>query len=259
MTELLSPAGQQALRAFITPSTLFAFDLDGTLAPIVDDPTAARVPATVSHGLERLSRLATTAIITGRSRSDALPRLGFQPRYLVGNHGNEGLPGSGAQESPQSRLIQQWQHQLQELMASEDWAALYVELKSSSLSLHYRHAPHPEAVHAELLAAIDRLTPVPRRVGGKFVENLLPPEAPHKGEALLQLLEHSGCPNALFVGDDETDEDVFRLNDPRIFSVCVGVERKSSARFHLPDQPAIVQLLDQTLLLLTKTKPPPQS
>ncbi|MCB5246772.1 MAG: trehalose-phosphatase [Candidatus Cloacimonetes bacterium] len=250
MTELLSPAGQQALRNFITPSTLFAFDLDGTLAPIVDDPTAARTPSEVRDGLRKLAQLAVTAVITGRSCSDALPRLGFQPQYLVGNHGNEGLPGSDDQASSLAELILHWQQQLQHQMSPESWGALYVEQKSSSLSLHYRHALQREEVHAQLLAAIDRLTPTPRRVGGKFVENLLPPEAPHKGDALLRLMEHSGCPNALFVGDDETDEDVFRLRDRRIFSICVGTQRPTAAAYYLHDQNAMPHALELMIALL---------
>lgn len=252
MIELLSTAGQQALQAFITPATLFAFDLDGTLAPIVDDPTAASTPAAVRDGLQQLTALAVTAVITGRSCSDALPRLGFEPRYLVGNHGNEGLPGSNDQGTSSAELMLHWQQQLQQRMRPDSWAALYVELKSGSLSLHYRHAPRREAVHAELLAAIDRLTPVPRRVGGKFVENLLPPEAPHKGDALLRLIEHSGCSNALFVGDDETDEDVFRLDDQRIFTICVGTQRPTAAAYYLQDQVAMTQALQLMITSLRR-------
>jgi len=253
MTELLSPAGQQALQAFVTPATLFAFDLDGTLAPIVEDPTAARTPETVRDALRELATLAITAVITGRSCSDALPRLGFEPRYLVGNHGNEGLPGSDDQGSPSAQLILHWQQQLQQRMHPESWDALYVELKSGSLSLHYRHAPQREAVHAQLLAAIDRLEPVPRRVGGKFVENLLPPEAPHKGDALLQLIEHSGCSNALFVGDDVTDEDVFRLDDRRIFTICVGTQRPTAAAYYLQNQVAMTRALQLMITSLRRS------
>lgn len=250
MTDLLSRPGEQALRDFVTPATLLAFDLDGTLAPIVDDPTAARTPNEVRDDLRKLAELAVTAVITGRSCSDALPRLGFQPHYLVGNHGNEGLPDSVDQASSLTELILHWQQQLQRLLSPESWAALYVEQKSSSLSLHYRHAPQREAVHAQLLAAIDRLTPAPRRVGGKFVENLLPPEAPHKGDALLRLMEHSGCPNALFVGDDETDEDVFRLHDRRLFTICVGTRRPTAAAYYLQNQNAMPRALELMITLL---------
>lgn len=252
MTELLSTEGVRALRDFVTPATLFAFDLDGTLAPIVDDPTAARTPDSVRNALQQLAALAVTAVITGRSCSDALPRLGFEPHYLVGNHGNEGLPGSDDQDqcSLHAELILHWQQQLQQLMCPDSWAALYVEPKGGSLSLHYRHAPQREAVHTQLLAAIERLEPAPRRVGGKYVENLLPPAAPHKGEALLRLMEHRACPNALFVGDDVTDEDVFRLHDRRIFTICVGTQRPTAAAYYLQDQVAMTRALELMIDLI---------
>jgi len=50
--------------------------------------------------------------------------------------------------------MKQWLHQLQALLASAVWAAIFVEQKLSSLSLHYRHAQQREAVHAALLDAV---------------------------------------------------------------------------------------------------------
>ena len=44
MTYLFTPAGRAALSTFVDASTLFAFDLDGTLAPIVPDPAAIIIP-----------------------------------------------------------------------------------------------------------------------------------------------------------------------------------------------------------------------
>ena len=254
MIELLSENGLQALRAFVTPDTLFAFDLDGTLAPIVDNPTAAEIPETLRNGLEQLAGLATTAVITGRSRSDALPRLGFNPHYLVGNHGSEGLPGLEDQGLHLQVLIGQWLEQLHRILPPDSWSNLFVERKSSSLSLHYRHAQDRSATHQSLMAAIARLDPPPRRVGGKFVENLQPPLAPHKGDALLLLMEHSGCPKALFFGDDETDEDIFRLADARIFSVCIGTDRPTAADYHLHNQHDMAQALEQLIQLVRKIR-----
>jgi len=39
--------------------------------------------------LGRLIKVAKVAVITGRSRQDALAILGFEPHLLVGNHGSE--------------------------------------------------------------------------------------------------------------------------------------------------------------------------
>lgn len=251
MKELLSPEGLQDLHAFINRATLFAFDLDGTLAPIVAMPAAVEIPEPVSKGLQELSGLAVTAIITGRARADAVARLGFSPRYVVGNHGGEGLPGETPDQAQQQKLVEQWLRQLQALLVPAVWSVLFVEQKGASLSLHYRHAQQREAVHAALLDAIKWLDPQPRRVSGKCVENLIPVQAPHKGDALLRLMAHSGCKQALFVGDDVTDEDVFRLDSPQIFTINIGTERDTAAHYYLAEQAQMAHLLEQITIHLS--------
>lgn len=39
--------------------------------------------------------------------------------------------------------------------------------------------------------------------------NLVPPDAPHKGSALGALMQREGMERLIYLGDDETDEDVF--------------------------------------------------
>lgn len=256
MIDLLSPTGREVLQRFVSKDILFAFDLDGTLAPIVADPTAVRIPEMIQQGMDTLSKLATTAIITGRSRSDALPRLGFKPRYLIGNHGAEGLPDAADEKRLLSFQVDGWERQLADLLSQDTRSATVLERKECSLSLHYRHAPDPDAAHRSLLEAITRLQPAPRRVGGKFVENLIPQEANHKGDALLHLLEYTGCPKAFFLGDDETDEDVFRLDAPQILSVCVGTDRPTAAHFSIQkqtDTAELIQLLIDTIKTTSAT------
>jgi trehalose 6-phosphate phosphatase len=254
MIDLSSPEGRDLLQRFTTPATLFAFDLDGTLAPIVHDPAAAILPEAIQQCMRQLSCLAVTAIITGRSCSDARQRLGFEPRYLVGNHGLEGLPDSTINLQELDRLITSWHRQLQAVLDPPLLQELYQEQKVGSLSLHYRHADDPETAHTALLTAIKKLEPPPRRVGGKYVENLIPHGVPHKGDALLQLMSHAGSERALFVGDDETDEDVFRLDDPRILSVCVGTDRPSAARCRIDDQLDMKAALQEIIRILHQTE-----
>ena len=248
MKALLTPEGLEALLPMVTPDTLFAFDLDGTLAPIIDDPQSVIVPEAIRTSMIQLAARAPTAIITGRSRSDALPRLGFTPRYLIGNHGGEGLPDKPS-DIAEEHLVKNWLRQLETLLVPSMRTAIVFEDKGHSLALHYRHASDRSVAHKALLMAIAQLHPQPRRIGGVFVENLLPPSAPHKGDALLCLMEDAKSERAFFLGDDETDEDIFRLNDTRIFSVCVGTGRPTAARYYLADQSETPILL-QTLLNL---------
>jgi trehalose 6-phosphate phosphatase len=190
------------------------------------------------------------AVITGRACRDARAHLGFAPRYLVGNHGAEGVPGGEAREAGFVRLCRQWDRQLRGLLPEAGHAGILRENKGASLSFHYRGAPDRAAAHRVILEAIGRLEPRARRVPGHFVENALPREAPDKGDALLALMAHSACHKALFVGDDRTDEDVFRRKDPRILGIRVGFGTPSDACLRLRNQDEVGRLVDEILSVL---------
>jgi trehalose 6-phosphate phosphatase len=84
-----------------------------------------------------------------------------------------------------------------------------------------------------------------RVIGGKQVVNVLPKGAPHKGLALERELERLRCDTAIYVGDDETDEDVFALDRPgRLLMIRVGAKRSSSAAYYIRSQEAIEELLE---------------
>lgn len=83
-----------------------------------------------------------------------------------------------------------------------------------------------------------------RIVGGKQVVNILPSRAPHKGIALERERDRLHCDTALYVGDDETDEDVFALDQPgRLLTVRVGSKRTSAATYCVTNQRAVDDLL----------------
>lgn len=231
------------LADFIDRATLFAFDLDGTLVPIVSYPAAIGIQDTVRKAFADLNEQASVAVITGRSRSDALMHLGITPRYLIGNHGVEGLPGWASRENDFIRTAQEWQNQLDILLPLEDSAGIEIENKGATLSIHYRHAVNIHAALASILLATEQLLPQPRRISGKFVENLLPEGAPDKGVALCLLMQQEGFTKGFFAGDDETDEHVFRLDHENIFTVRVGKSAGSQATFYLRGQHEVARLL----------------
>jgi trehalose 6-phosphate phosphatase len=255
MTYLFSDQGLAALRDFVDPATLFAFDLDGTLAPIVADPGEIRVPPVVQAALAELKERVPVAIITGRSRENARRHLGVAPQYLVGNHGAEGLPGWEGYEENFRRLGGEWTRQLQRAIPDREHPGIVVENKGMSVSIHYRGAKDRAGARSLVAKAIGQLLPAPRVIGGKYVENLLPDEAPDKGTALLELMNRAGCAKGFFAGDDRTDEDVFRLGWEKLFTVRVGTGRGSRARYFLRDQGEIVALLNRINEALSRLKP----
>lgn len=254
LSYLFEDAALSAMRSFIDRTTLFAFDLDGTLAPIASKPSVIGIPDPIRQEFAILNKQAVVAVITGRSRSDALHHLGISPRYLIGNHGAEGLPGWKDREQVFSIIVNQWQSQLDKLLPFDNRRGIMIENKGVTLSIHYRHVCNIKRAHKIILEAINKLNPQTRRIGGQFIENLLPAGAPDKGDAIKILMEISGCQKSLFAGDDETDEDVFRLNDANIFTVRVGMNTFSNALFYVRNQNEIVRLLREINSILDQIK-----
>jgi trehalose 6-phosphate phosphatase len=261
MKHLLSPEGLERLRAFAAREPLFAFDMDGTLAPIVAHPDMAQVPDFVRERLAALSVHAPLAVITGRSVDDARRRVGVELRYLVGNHGAEGLPGREGATDAYRRTCEAWLRQLQEsgLLAAAPIGVL-LEDKRYSLALHYRLTADPVQAELDLHQLIARMAPAPRIVGGKFVLNLMPADAPLKGEALLTLMHDIGCQAAFYLGDDVTDEEVFRMQHPDILAVRVERHPDSHADFYVDDQAEVARAIDACIAALqeARRRPPRQ-
>lgn len=243
MKPLLDNEGRRALAAFLQPRTLVALDFDGTLAPIVSRPEQARMSAATQALLGRVVRRYPVVILTGRARSDAQRLLGGVPVLeVIGSHGIEISSRGGARFLARVAL---WRERLAERLRALRGVA--IEDKRFSLAVHYRHADDPAAARAEVERASAGLEGA-RRVGGKAVLNLVPSEAPHKGSALLAACERLGCARALFVGDDDTDEDVFALGQPqRVFGVRVGENASSAAPWFLREQAEIDRLLELLL------------
>jgi len=237
-----SPEGVACLAAVLATRPLLAFDIDGTLAPIVARPDEARLPDEVQHCLAHLASRYDLAIVTGRAVADARRMFAFEPRYLIGNHGAEGIPAWRARTAGFARDVESWRNAL-EACESLRAAGVTIEDKRYSISLHYRRAADADAAYRAIAACLDALVPKPAIIDGKAVVNLLPPGAPNKGEALRALIAETRCANALYVGDDDTDEAVFGLHLPSVLTVRVEPSADSQATLFLRDQREVLTLL----------------
>src|SRR6185369_10159921 len=139
MRHLFTPDGERALAEVMQRHPVLAFDFDGTLAPIVARPDEAHVPQPVAHGLSQLAQQLPVAVVTGRSVADVRTRLGFAPRWVVGNHGAED-PDVGP-PSAASQALDALRHRIAAECEALVDAGVEVEDKQYSLALHYRLAP----------------------------------------------------------------------------------------------------------------------
>ena len=253
MTPLFSDAGRRRLDDIVRPGVLCAFDFDGTLAPIVTQPDQVRLPPNVLQQLMELSGHAQIAILTGRSVADIAPRLGFQADYLIGNHGLEGVPGGQARSDAYAALCRGWKDALTAALRDPQYdPGIVLEDKRYSLSVHYRLARDQADAERRLKTLLANLQPPARIVAGKCVFSVMPSDGVDKGSALEELMRISGATGVIYVGDDVTDEDVFRLKRKDLLSVRVEHAPGSEAEFFLQDWHDIAQMLDELIQRLRK-------
>jgi trehalose 6-phosphate phosphatase len=235
--DLLSARCRPLLRELAGSRTLIAFDFDGTLAPIVASRHRARLSAPTVRLLRAVADGWPCAVISGRSRADVHARLGgARMLAVVGNHGAEAVPSlPGA--AGWRRRVRGWRRSLDADLAGA--GGVDVEDKGLSLAVHVRG-------QSARLTAWRALLDLPgaRIVGGKRVLNAVVRGAPDKGEALARLARTGGFERVLFVGDDATDEDVFRRPSAvPLVGVSVGRRRGSAAPFYLRRQGDVARLL----------------
>lgn len=250
MIHLFKPEGYQAIDAFCMANTLFAFDYDGTLAPIVEDPNTAFMRKNTTKLLNDISKFAPVAIISGRARRDVKIFIPASIDYVIGNHGLEGLPGGLASLDFAETATKSWHAHLKSLSNLD---GVVIENKTYSLAIHYRKCRDKRQTKAKILDLVSSLSPPPRIVMGKCVVNLISPGAPHKGVALLELMLRSGCRSAIYFGDDDNDEDVFTLGEESLLTVRVGRNDSSASLFYLESQKEVDHALERCVVSLQKS------
>jgi trehalose 6-phosphate phosphatase len=244
MRYVLGPAGRHALRRLTGSRPLLAFDYDGTLAPIVDDPARARMRTATRELLTRLAARYVCVVVSGRPRRDLVRRLArVGIAEVVGNHGIEPWKTSARA----TRIVRLWRRQLEAPLSS--LSGVIIEDKAYSISVHYRQARDQKRARAAVLEAAAALDGA-RLIAGKRSVSILPAFAPNKGVAVEEARARFGCDTVLFVGDDTTDEDVFALDQPgRLLTIRVRRRLDSAAQYYIRSQSEIDTLLARLLAL----------
>jgi trehalose 6-phosphate phosphatase len=188
-------------------------DIDGTLAPIVDDPDAAAISPHCRALLQALMAAGVrVALVSGRSLEKARAMAGLPGAVLAANHGLD-IWVDGQVETPGDvrEYVQRAKTVLQEL-GRLNVPGMTVEDKGPVLAFHYRRSKAEADARQAILEAL-RASPSAlafRIQEGRKVIELRPPLAIDKGTALALLVSRMGARGVLCLGDDTTDVDMFR-------------------------------------------------
>lgn len=222
-------------------------DYDGTLTPIVEDYTRALLPGEMRQTIAALAERCPVAIVSGRDLAHLKDFVGLDGVLYAGSHGFDiEAPGHGHQtyEGGEAFLadLDAAEHELIDAVARIDGAA--VERKRFAIAVHFRNVAEPDAARVEaavdaVLARHDRL----KKGFGKKIFELQPRLDWDKGKALGWMTETFGYDRAgvmvIYIGDDLTDENAFRVLDAADLGIVVGDDDRrtlASHRLESPDQ-----------------------
>ncbi|KAL7229519.1 hypothetical protein ACSBR2_008095 [Camellia fascicularis] len=248
-------------------------DYDGTLSPIVDNPDCAVMSNAMRAAVKNVAQYIPTAIVSGRSRDKVYEFVGLKELYYAGSHGMDimGPVRQGSNDHPncirstdkQGKEVNLFQPASEFLpMIDKIYRSLVETTKSIEgakvennkfcVSVHYRNV---DEKHWKTIAQYVQETlkdyPRLRLTHGRKVLEVRPVLDWDKGKAVEFLLESLGLSNSddvlpIYVGDDRTDEDAFKvLRDGNCgFGILVSsVPKESKAFYSLRDPSEVMEFL----------------
>jgi trehalose 6-phosphate phosphatase len=243
----------------VVADTVIGLDFDGTLAPIVEDPSEARIHPEAPGVLIDLARhVRGLAVITGRPARQVLALGGLDEvgaavvaarsedpadLYVLGQYGNERWSSTRRRVvSPRPpHGLASFERELPGVLRRAGAEAAYVEEKGLAVAVHTRRLPEPTAAFERLL---DPIRDAAERHGlvvepGRHVIEVRS-AGMHKGLAVHALADELGARGFVFIGDDLGDVEAFEaVAELRQEGLCTLLVCSASE-----EQSALVELAD---------------
>ncbi|KAI4319986.1 hypothetical protein MLD38_033515 [Melastoma candidum] len=252
-------------------------DYDGTLSPIVNDPDRAFMTDEMRSAVKKVSNYFPTAIISGRSRDKVKEFVRLENVYYAGSHGMDIMSPPASPESFPS-----WKHStipalhqkgngtvfqparnylpaVQEMLAAiekqiANIQGARVEDNRFCISVHYRQVKEEdlEMLEQKVISVLQKY-PDFHLTRGKMVMEIRPSIEWNKGHALEYLLEKLGFKDStdvlpLYIGDDRTDEDAFKVIQRRGqgYPIIVSsIPKETKASYSLRDPSEVLAFLSR--------------
>lgn len=229
---------------------LLLLDYDGTLVKFAGHPQLARPTEVAMNVLRQLSSNPRNevVILSGRDRITLQSWFGALDIGLVAEHG-AWIRRKSEDWRMLKSLTNDWKRKVLPILEtySDRLPGSFIEDKDFSLAWHYRMADHEMAsiVAKELLDDLVNFTAnigVQVLQGNKVIEVRNP--GMNKGDAASFWLAERGFDFVFAIGDDWTDEDMFKVLPQTAYSIKVG-RMQSQARYNITGQVEVIDLLQE--------------
>lgn len=219
-------------------------DYDGTLTPIVSDPEQAVLTEEMRGMIKSLAEKYPVAVISGRDLLDLKGRVAIDDIFYAGSHGFDiSGPNGLRKDVPAAKTLSDEFDKAEQALKTDIFKirGAKVERKLFGVAVHYRNVA--EVDQESLKDQVKRIAKNYKELkltDGKKVIELRPNLAWNKGSAVQWLLSNSFKEFkslVIYIGDDLTDEDAFRvLNHENEIGILVRDKEshwKTSADFSL--------------------------
>ncbi|WP_221392221.1 bifunctional alpha,alpha-trehalose-phosphate synthase (UDP-forming)/trehalose-phosphatase [Dyadobacter sp. NIV53] len=247
----LTNTGIDAIRNAYTSSSkrILFFDYDGTLAPIVPDPSKAIVSESLKKLILEIAKRDTIVIISGRDRHFLNEHFRDLPVHIIAEHGAL-IKTKGEEEwTLNENYEENWKESIRPILDlyAKRCPGAFVEEKETSLAWHYRTAEDKDYANRraqELSWQLKNFIQPELNLqiidGNKVVE--VKKTAFNKGTAARSFVENGDYDFILAIGDDTTDEDMFEVLPESAYTIKVG-DDLSAARNHIKNQEQVFYFL----------------
>ncbi|KAG2709701.1 hypothetical protein I3760_05G253400 [Carya illinoinensis] len=215
-------------------------DYDGTLSPIVDNPDRALMSEEMRAALRGVAKYFPTAIISGRSRDKVTEFVKLSNVFYAGSHGMDimappipvksSTAGNHQTIAPHGKESTEVLFQpakkflpaIQEIVTmleekTKKIQGVRIEDNGFCVSVHFRQVRAEDyGILEEKVKSVVEKYPEFHLTEGKMVLEVRPSIEWNKGHALEYLLDTLGFSNSsdvlpLYIGDDRSDEDAFKV------------------------------------------------
>jgi trehalose 6-phosphate phosphatase len=212
------PVAAQAARLVADADQVaLCLDFDGTIAPIVEDPQAARpLPGIVELLGPLADRYAAVALISGRPATYLASHAAAPGVRYLGLYGLEEIVEGRVQVDPRLEAARPAVEAARRDLAAEEAVTAcgaFLEDKRYAVAVHLRRVADPDRwagpidEAAARVAARHGLEVVP----GRMVSELRPRVRSDKGDAVRRVAAESGARRLVVVGDDRGDLPAFAV------------------------------------------------
>lgn len=236
---------------------LIFLDYDGTIVPIASTPHEVKLPEETNKLLQEINLIPGVylGIVSGRSLEEIKRQVNIPNIVYAGNHGLEWEIENRKYILPKAEDAIKYLSKIIELLKplESKYPGVFIENKRLTLTIHYRLVDEKQFLffHKDLNSIIQPLPdvfPVILTEGKKSYE-IKPKVDWGKGDFVKLVIDKFTGKNlkpfTIYIGDDNTDEDVFKKL-PEIISIKVG-GAKTAARYHFKDYKETILFLKRIL------------